>query len=73
MDINKKYYLELRELLGSEFVLGIYNDEEIMQKLIRLVSAGVGLKRRVKELEDEVDELRTEIAYLEEMIERGKY
>lgn len=66
MDINKKYYLQLRDLLGSEYVLGIYNDEEVIDKLIRLVSVGTGFKQRVRELEEEVEDLEVEVRSLEQ-------
>jgi uncharacterized small protein (DUF1192 family) len=62
METHRKYYLGLRELLGSDYVLTDMSDEEVIGRLIDIVYV---LQSAV-----DVEELRAEIAYLESEVSR---
>jgi uncharacterized small protein (DUF1192 family) len=62
METHRKYYLDLRGLIGSDYVLTDMSDEEVIGRLIDIV---YGLQSAV-----DVEELRAEIAYLESEVSR---
>jgi uncharacterized small protein (DUF1192 family) len=62
METHRKYYLDLRGLLGSDYVLTDMSDEEVIGRLIDIVYV---LQSAV-----DVEELRAEIAYLESEVSR---
>jgi predicted nuclease with TOPRIM domain len=58
MVAHTKFYLELRELLGSEYVLNTYSDEEVIEKLILKLGEKFDRDNKlIEELEDRIEEL----------------
>jgi uncharacterized small protein (DUF1192 family) len=65
MEAHRKYYLDLRGLIGSDYVLTDMSDEDVIGRLIDIV---YGLQSAVDAVD--VEELRAEIAYLESEVLR---
>jgi hypothetical protein len=65
METHRKYYLDLRELLGSDYVLTDMSDEEVIGRLIGIIG---GLNQD-EEYREEVENLKAEIDNLEDYIE----
>ena len=65
MTIREKYYFELRKIIGSEFVLTVMDDEQIVRALLEKCG-GLG---EIDELKYEIDMLKSEVSYLEQQIE----
>jgi hypothetical protein len=61
---HKHYYLELKDILGSEYVLKQMTDFEVIGALIELVN-----KVNYEDLEGELKEAKDEIAYLEREVD----
>jgi uncharacterized small protein (DUF1192 family) len=65
METHRKYFIELRDVIGSDYVLTDMSDEEVIGRLIDIV---YGLQSAVDAVD--VEELRAEIAYLESEVLR---
>jgi uncharacterized small protein (DUF1192 family) len=65
METHRKYFIELRDVIGSDYVLTDMSDEDVIGRLIDIV---YGLQSAVDAVD--VEELRAEIAYLESEVSR---
>jgi hypothetical protein len=65
METHRKYFIELRDVIGSDYILTDMSDADVIGRLIDIV---YGLQSAVDAVD--VEELRAEIAYLESEVSR---